>query len=110
MKATSRHHQVLEVEAQNATSKLNMVTSARTQAPAGPVDVAVERVGEKLVAEQRDPEKCATPIDRRSSTRSGSRGDKFRLSSPMIMNIVQASDLALLLAGGLLSKVLLSLA
>jgi polysaccharide biosynthesis protein PslA len=110
VKATSRHHQVLEVEAQNATSKLNMVTSARTQAPAGPVDVAVERVGEKLVAEQRDPEKCATPIDRRSLTRSGSRGDKFRLSSPMIMNIVQASDLALLLAGGLLSKVLLSLA
>jgi Undecaprenyl-phosphate glucose phosphotransferase len=87
-----------------------MVTPARTQAPPEPVDVAVKRVAEKLAAEQRGPEKSATPIDRRSSTRSGSRGDKYRLSAPMIMNIVQASDLVLLLAGGLLSKVLLSLA
>jgi Undecaprenyl-phosphate glucose phosphotransferase len=87
-----------------------MVTPARTQARPEPIDVSIKRVAEKLVAEQLGPEKSATPIDRRSSTRSGSRGDKYRLSPPMILNIVQASDLVLLLAGGLLSKAWLSLA
>jgi Undecaprenyl-phosphate glucose phosphotransferase len=101
---------LLEAEAQDVTSKFSMVTTARTQASPERLDVVVKRVAEKLAAEQRGPEKSAAPIDRRSSTRSGSRGDKYRLSSPMIMNIVQALDLVLMLAGGLLSKVLLSLA
>ena len=49
-----------------------------------------------------------TSIERRSSSRKASRGDKFRLSSAVISNIVEASDLLLLLLSGVAARSLLS--
>ena len=57
---------------------------------------------------ERSAENSATSIERRSSARSQSRGNKYRMSSPVIMNIVQASDLLLLLCSGVLAKAILS--
>jgi polysaccharide biosynthesis protein PslA len=45
-----------------------------------------------------------TSIERRSPVRKRSRGDKYRMSPSVIVNIVQASDLLLLLFSGLLAK------
>jgi Undecaprenyl-phosphate glucose phosphotransferase len=42
--------------------------------------------------------------ERRSPARRGSRGDKYRMSPSVIVNIVQASDLCLLLICGLLAQ------
>jgi polysaccharide biosynthesis protein PslA len=50
----------------------------------------------------------ATPIERRSPARQGSRGDKRRMSPAVIVRIVQASDLLLLLFSGLLAKSMLT--
>jgi polysaccharide biosynthesis protein PslA len=80
-----------------------MVTPARSSARQRPVDPAVP-----AAPGERSTENTATSIERRSSVRSRSRGDKYRISSPVIMNIVQASDLLLLLCSGLLAKSILS--
>jgi polysaccharide biosynthesis protein PslA len=50
----------------------------------------------------------ATSIERRSPVRQGSRGDKRRMSPPIIVRVVQASDLLLLLFSGLLVKGMLT--
>jgi polysaccharide biosynthesis protein PslA len=76
-----------------------MVTPARQT----PIDPAVP-----APQGERSAENSATSIERRSSTRSQSRGNKYRMSSPVIMNIVQASDLLLLLCSGVLAKAILS--
>jgi polysaccharide biosynthesis protein PslA len=57
---------------------------------------------------ERPAETSATSIERRSSARQGSRGDKGRLSPAVIVSIVQASDLLLLLFSGLLAKSMLT--
>jgi polysaccharide biosynthesis protein PslA len=46
--------------------------------------------------------------ERRSPARRGSRGDKYRISSSVIVNMVQASDLFLLLISGLLARSVLT--
>ena len=46
--------------------------------------------------------------DRRSPSRQGSRGDKFRVSPAIIHRVVQAGDLLLLLFGGWLAKSMLA--
>src|ERR1700748_1947095 len=83
----------------------SMVTPARSQEP---LEVWVKRVAEKIAGEQRGTEAPATLIERRSSSRSRSRGDQYRLSSPIVMNLIQAADILLLLAAGLLAKAALS--
>jgi polysaccharide biosynthesis protein PslA len=50
---------------------------------------------------------AAAAVDRRSSTKRSSRGNKYRISAPMFMNVVQAGDLLLLLLGGLIAQDLL---
>ncbi len=53
----------------------------------------------------------ATPmasVDRRSPSRQGSRGDKFRLSPGIIVRVVQATDLLLLLLSGLVARSMLA--
>jgi polysaccharide biosynthesis protein PslA len=87
-----------------------MVTPAHMQAPAEPLEELVQRVAEKIASDQRGSEAQTTLIERRSSSRSQSRGDKYRLSSTIVMNIIQAADLVLLLTGGLLAKASLSAA
>jgi polysaccharide biosynthesis protein PslA len=57
---------------------------------------------------QQLPEASVTSMERRSPARRGSRGDKYRISPSIILNIVQASDLFLLLFCGLLVKSLLT--
>ena len=56
------------------------------------------------------PQKTKIPAstERRSPARRGSRGDKFRMSPSVIVNIVQASDLLLMLFGGLLTSSMLA--
>jgi Undecaprenyl-phosphate glucose phosphotransferase len=57
---------------------------------------------------ERPAETPATPIERRSPARQGSRGDKGRMSPAVIVRIVQASDLLLLLFSGVLAKSMLT--
>ena len=56
------------------------------------------------------PQKTKIPAstERRSPARRGSRGDKFRMSPSVIVNIVQASDLLLMLFCGLLTSSMLA--
>jgi polysaccharide biosynthesis protein PslA len=49
-----------------------------------------------------------TSQERRSPARRGSRGDKHRMSAAVIVNIVQASDLLLLLISGWLARGILT--
>lgn len=53
------------------------------------------------------PDTSVTSMERRSPARRGSRGDKYRMSPSVIVNIVQAFDLLLLLFGGLAAKTML---
>jgi Undecaprenyl-phosphate glucose phosphotransferase len=48
-------------------------------------------------------------MERRSAVRSGSRGDKHRISPAVIVNIVQVCDLLLLLLSGFLARTMLEL-
>jgi Undecaprenyl-phosphate glucose phosphotransferase len=57
---------------------------------------------------QRPTDTSATSIERRSPARQGSRGDKRRIPSAVVMHIVQASDVLLLLVSGLLAKGILT--
>src|SRR5271168_4118307 len=50
----------------------------------------------------------AVPGERRSPVRRGSRGDKHRVSPAIIVNMVQASDLLLLLLSGWLASSMLT--
>jgi hypothetical protein len=50
----------------------------------------------------------ATSIERRSPVRQGSRGDERRMSSSVIVHIVQAYDFVLLLFSGLLAQGMLT--
>jgi Undecaprenyl-phosphate glucose phosphotransferase len=59
-------------------------------------------------AESADPVTSVTSMERRSPARTRSRGDKNRISPSVIVNIVQASDLLLLLFCGLLSTSVLT--
>jgi polysaccharide biosynthesis protein PslA len=54
------------------------------------------------------PPDTAVPTERRSPTRRASRGDKYRISPSVIVNLVQASDLLLLLLCGLLARSILA--
>jgi Undecaprenyl-phosphate glucose phosphotransferase len=62
--------------------------------------------GESVDAAVRRPpqEPAAISTERRSPARQRSRGDKHRMSSPVIVSIVQASDLVWLLFAGLLAR------
>jgi Undecaprenyl-phosphate glucose phosphotransferase len=53
------------------------------------------------------PDTSVTSMERRSLTRRGSRGDKYRMSPSVIVNIVQAFDLLLLLFSGLPARTFL---
>jgi hypothetical protein len=55
------------------------------------------------------PAKSVTSMERRSPARSGSRGNKYRMSPAVIVNIVQVCDLLLLLFSGLLAETMLPL-
>ncbi len=55
------------------------------------------------------PAKSVTSMERRSPARKASRGNKYRMSPAVIVNIVQVCDLALLLISGLLAKAMLPL-
>jgi Undecaprenyl-phosphate glucose phosphotransferase len=57
---------------------------------------------------ERPADTLTTSIERRSPARQTSRGDKRRIGLPVIMHIVQASDVLLLLFSGLLAKVMLT--
>jgi Undecaprenyl-phosphate glucose phosphotransferase len=54
------------------------------------------------------PDTAETRGERRSPVRRGSRGDKYRISPSVIVNMVQASDLFLLLICGLLARIVLT--
>ena len=77
-----------------------MVTPARTPAQPDTESPA----GAPANAVQASP----TSIERRSSGRGASRGDKNRLSPSVILNLIQASDLILLIVSGLLASSLFS--
>jgi Undecaprenyl-phosphate glucose phosphotransferase len=55
------------------------------------------------------PAKSVTSMERRSPARSGSRGNKYRMSPAVIANIVQVCDLFLLVFGGLAARAMLPL-
>ncbi len=55
------------------------------------------------------PATSVPSMERRSPARRGSRGDKHRMSPSVIVNIVQASDLLLLLFCGLLGTSVMTL-
>jgi polysaccharide biosynthesis protein PslA len=57
---------------------------------------------------QTAPDGSLPARERRSPARRGSRGDNYRLSPSIIVNIVQASDLLLLLFCGLLTRGMLA--
>jgi Undecaprenyl-phosphate glucose phosphotransferase len=59
-------------------------------------------------AESADPATSVPSMERRSPARTRSRGDKNRMSPSVIVNIVQTSDLLLLLFCGLLSTSVLT--
>ncbi len=70
--------------------------------------VAVQQKAESVDSVvQTPPDTSVTSTERRSPSRRGSRGDKHRMSPSVIVNIVQASDVLLLLFCGLLAKSML---
>ena len=77
-----------------------MVTPARASGPSegNSVDLAAQQMSET----------SATSIERRSPARRVSRGNKYRMSASVIANIVQGSDLLVLLFSGILAKAVLS--
>jgi polysaccharide biosynthesis protein PslA len=69
---------------------------------------APHRTNSTEPAVQLPVDTAATSIERRSSFRQGSRGDKRRMSSSVIVHIVQACDFVLLLFSGLLAQGMLT--
>src|SRR5271156_6560510 len=70
-----------------------------------PMKVDLATVSAPHKAEVKLPPDPSVPsTERRSPARRGSRGDKYRMSPSVIVNIVQASDLLLLLFCGLLTS------
>jgi polysaccharide biosynthesis protein PslA len=65
------------------------------------------KINRSLPSSPDSPDTSETQGERRSPARLGSRGDRYRMSPSVIVNIVQASDLFLLLTCGLLARSLL---
>jgi hypothetical protein len=65
---------------------------------------APHRTNSAELAVQLPVDTSATSIERRSPVRQGSRGDKRRMSSSVIVHIVQAYDFVLLQFSGLLAQ------
>ena len=69
---------------------------------------APREAGRPDSAVQHPPGKLPASMERRSPARLGSRGDKHRISPPVVVNIVQVTDSLLLLFCGLLARIMLT--
>ena len=88
---------------QAGADKTIMVTTARTPGKQESTD------GVRPPSQDERPAPTSTAsIERRSSGRRNSRGDKFRLSAPVILNIIQAADWLILVGSAVLATRLLS--